>query len=131
MQLQHAPAGEVIITENAREEKLFVISPATDGDQRGELPRRDHAGRHVGEMALIDNRSRSATVTAKSECNLLVMDRTHFHEVIRKEPVLGTKLLWAFTQELSKRLREDQREPDASAEAVGRGSGGAVCRHGR
>ena len=36
----------------------------------------------------------------------LVMNRAHFHEVIRKEPVLGTKLLWAFTQELSRRLRD-------------------------
>jgi CRP-like cAMP-binding protein len=64
------------------------------------------AGAHIGEMALIDNAPRSATVRAKVDVNLLVMRREEFFSIIRSEPVIATKLLWSFVQVLSGRLRD-------------------------
>jgi CRP-like cAMP-binding protein len=57
-------------------------------------------------MALFNNRPRSATIEALERSRVLVMDRSRFNELIRKEPQLGVKLLWAFAQVLSLRLDE-------------------------
>jgi CRP-like cAMP-binding protein len=48
------------------------------------------AGAHLGEMAMIDNAPRSATIRAKSEGNLLVMRREECFWLIRSEPVIAT-----------------------------------------
>jgi PPM family protein phosphatase len=48
------------------------------------------AGAHLGEMAMIDNAPRSATIRAKSERNLLVMRREECFWLIRSEPVIAT-----------------------------------------
>ena len=61
-------------------------------------------GEHFGEMALFNNRPRSATVTALTAGRLLVMERHRFNELVKKEPQLGVKLLWCFAQVLSLRL---------------------------
>ena len=45
-------------------------------------------GAHLGEMAMIDNAPRSATIRAKSEGNLLVMRREECFWLIRSEPVI-------------------------------------------
>jgi len=63
-------------------------------------------GEHIGEMAMIDNAPRSATVVATTDTNLLVMRREEFFGIIRSEPVVATKLLWSFVQVLSSRLRD-------------------------
>ena len=50
-------------------------------------------GQHFGEMALVDQSPRSATVTARDPTRLLVVQRRSFYTLIRKEPVLAMKLL--------------------------------------
>jgi serine/threonine protein phosphatase PrpC len=68
-------------------------------------------GAHIGEMALIDRRQpRSASATAEERSRLLILTRKDFYEIIRKEPQLSTKLLWAFTQVLADRLRKTTAE---------------------
>jgi CRP-like cAMP-binding protein len=64
-------------------------------------------GAHVGEMALVDRRQpRSASATAEERSRVLIITRKDFYEIIRKEPQLSTKLLWAFVQVLADRLRK-------------------------
>ena len=107
MQTQGANANDILIKEGDRDERLYVnlsgeLTVAKNGKTIATLP----AGSHFGEMALIDNGARSATVACKTPCNLLVMDRPTFYDLIRKEPSIGTKMLWAFTQAMSRRLRQ-------------------------
>ena len=64
------------------------------------------AGVHLGEMAMIDNAPRSASVRARTDVNLLVMRREEFFGLIKSEPVIASKLLWSFVKVLSGRLRE-------------------------
>lgn len=124
MQTQPASAGEVLIKEGARDDKLYVnLSGDLVVTKSAKVIANLPSGSHFGEMALIDNGARSASVVCKDACNLLVMDRTMFYDLIRKEPSIGTKMLWAFTQEMSKRLRETNEHLLAAREELdGRGT---------
>jgi serine/threonine protein phosphatase PrpC/CRP-like cAMP-binding protein len=100
-------AGEPIITEATDGEELFII---LSGKVR--LHKADafichlERGAHFGEMALVDRSPRSASATAEEPSRALVLRRRDFYEIIRKEPVLATKLLWSFVQVLTERLRK-------------------------
>ncbi|MEE2959314.1 MAG: Stp1/IreP family PP2C-type Ser/Thr phosphatase [Myxococcota bacterium] len=63
-------------------------------------------GAHFGEMSLVDNAPRSASVRTKTDSRVLAIRRQEFFHVIRNEPVVGTKLLWSLVQVLSNRLRD-------------------------
>src|SRR5690606_15120029 len=100
-------AGDVLCYEGEIGEELFVIL-------RGEIELSANGnpvatlghGSHFGEMALIDATPRSATARAMTDGKLLLINREDFYEILRKEAPLAVKLLWAFVQELSARLRQ-------------------------
>lgn len=99
--------GEVIIREGESGDSLYIVLSGRLEVLRGdkvvaELER----GTHVGEMALLNSRPRSATVRTLNPTRLLVMTRQAFTELVRREPDLGVKLLWTFAQVLSHRLDE-------------------------
>jgi serine/threonine protein phosphatase PrpC len=104
---EYAP-GEEIIKEGTPGDEMFVLL-------RGKirLHKNDafithlEPGAHIGEMALVDRRQpRSASATAEERSRVLIISRKDFYEIIRKEPQLSTKLLWAFVQVLADRLRK-------------------------
>ena len=108
---EYAP-GEEIIKEGTPGDEMFVLL-------RGKirLHKNDafithlEPGAHIGEMALVDRRHpRSASATAEERSRVLILSRKDFYEIIRKEPQLSTKLLWAFTQVLADRLRKTTAE---------------------
>jgi PPM family protein phosphatase len=108
---EYAP-GDEIIKEGTQGDEMFVLL-------RGKirLHKNDafithlEAGAHIGEMALVDRRHpRSASATAEERSRVLSLSRKDFYEIIRKEPQLSTKLLWAFTQVLADRLRKTTAE---------------------
>ncbi|HSI05208.1 MAG TPA: Stp1/IreP family PP2C-type Ser/Thr phosphatase, partial [Myxococcota bacterium] len=105
-QLVKVKGGETFIREGEPGDELYVVlagevNVLKGGQQITSLK----AGAHIGEMALIDNAMRSATIVANGDCNLLAMRRDEFFGVIRTEPVIATKLLWSFVQVLGARLR--------------------------
>jgi PPM family protein phosphatase len=108
---EYAP-GEEILREGTTGDEMFVLL-------RGKirLHKNDafithlEPGAHIGEMALIDRRQpRSASATSEERSRVLSLSRRDFYEIIRKEPHLSTKLLWAFTQVLAERLRKTTAE---------------------
>jgi CRP/FNR family transcriptional regulator, cyclic AMP receptor protein len=64
------------------------------------------AGDYFGEMALIDNFPRSAHATANTDIEVLAIDKIELDYILNMDHELGYKLLWKFTETLSKRLRE-------------------------
>jgi CRP-like cAMP-binding protein len=48
-----------------------------------------------GEVALLDGGHRTATVTAVTDCQLIVLDRRDFVSLLMEEPIIGVKLLEA------------------------------------
>jgi CRP/FNR family cyclic AMP-dependent transcriptional regulator len=63
-----------------------------------------------GEMTLLENEVRSATVTALSDCVLLELYQQDFLDLIQKRPALGVKLLLRLAQGLSARLRKTSKD---------------------
>ncbi|WP_052555645.1 cyclic nucleotide-binding domain-containing protein, partial [Enhygromyxa salina] len=117
-------AGNVLCHEGQPAEELFVILRGlveleSGGSHVATLPQ----GSHFGEMALVGTTPRSATATAVADGKLLIINREDFYEILRKEAPLAVKLLWAFVQELSSRLRQANLDlsqaRDPSSEASG------------
>lgn len=106
------PAGDVILAQGDGTEGLFVI---VDGEvevsRDGKVVARLPSGSHFGEMALLNQRPRSATVRAAGECRLLHLSREAFYSVVQRNPVVGVKFLWRLAQTLGLRLDEAFETP--------------------
>lgn len=102
---------EMIIEEGVTGDEMFILVQGNAQVLKGEqeIARLPH-GSHFGEMALIDNAPRSATIKAIGPTRMLVVGRKQFYEYIRKDAAAGVKLLWSFLQILTIRLRStDER----------------------
>ncbi len=100
------PAGREIVVEGQPGEELFVVIRGRvviekNGVEIAEL----RAGGHFGEMGLIDNAPRSATVRATEPTRTMVISRSDLMNLMKRESILAVKLLWSFVQVLSDRLR--------------------------
>ena len=114
--------GEVEITkqlipglgEDAPKERVMVRLKAEDGVYFGEMALLESEMRSAtvtfGEMALLESETRSATVTALTDCALLELQQKDFLELIKKNPLMGVKLLLRLCQGLSRHLRKTNQD---------------------
>jgi CRP-like cAMP-binding protein len=110
---RQAPAGTILVSEGTKSSELYVIvSGRVAVERRGRRLCELGAGTHFGDMALVEDAPRSATVVALEPVDLLVIGREEMVGLMRMNPVLATKVLWTLVQSLSARLRV------ASAEAL-------------
>ncbi len=80
-------AGTVIFEEGAPADDMYVIVQGeVEISLRGKKLALASAGEIVGEMALLKNASRSATVTAKSDCVLEAIDKERFEMLVKDSP---------------------------------------------
>ena len=100
--------GENIITEGDVGETMYlivkgkvVVSQLGEDGCAMELATLGE-GDYVGEMALFDDASRSATVTADGPVRLLVLYKREFDETVREYPQVALQMC----KELSRRLRK-------------------------
>jgi len=63
-------------------------------------------GRSIGEMSVIDDAPRSATIRARMRSKLLTLPRKDFDFLIRENPKLGIKILKRISRLLSLNLRK-------------------------
>jgi serine/threonine protein phosphatase PrpC len=111
--------GETIIAEGDKGEELFIVLSGhakvmRNGAELATL----NAGDHFGEMALVRSQPRSATVLSDGSSELMVIRRTEFFEILRKEHQLAVKLLWQFLGVLADRLADTSRELGAAKEEL-------------
>jgi PPM family protein phosphatase len=117
--VSHFTHGESVITEGEKGEELFIVLSGTVKVMRGDvelatLP----AGAHFGEMALVRSQPRSATVVSDGTSELMVIRRSDFFDILRKEHQLAVKLLWQFLGVLADRLEDTNRELGAAKEEL-------------
>ena len=63
-------------------------------------------GDTLGEMALIDGLTRSATVRASQPSTILILRRDDFNSLLEKHPHIGIKILKGITRLMSLNLRK-------------------------
>jgi CRP/FNR family transcriptional regulator, cyclic AMP receptor protein len=103
-----APAGDELVTEGRIGREFFLILSG-----RAVVRRRQRKvaelgpGQWFGELALIDNEPRSATVLAATDMRLLVLGQAEFAGLLETLPGIAAKLLTGMAQRL--------READARA----------------
>lgn len=68
------------------------------------------AGSFVGEMSLIDEEPRSASARITQDTTLMVITKSSFKDMIRKNPEAGNKVLFSFLKIISSRLRETNKK---------------------
>lgn len=100
-------AKETIIAKGAPGDHLYVVM-----DGRLRVHDGDHtfatlaAGGVVGEMALLDDEPRSASVSAETNSYLLQLDQTSFYNLLAGYPQVARELLTLLSKRLRKRSAE-------------------------
>jgi CRP-like cAMP-binding protein len=81
------PAGAVIAVEGAEGDHMYVVMKGeVTISVNGRILASASPGEIVGEMALINSNIRSATVTAKTDCRLALIDQASFNSLLRHVP---------------------------------------------
>ncbi|HEU5090647.1 MAG TPA: SpoIIE family protein phosphatase, partial [Roseiflexaceae bacterium] len=110
-------AGEVLFHEGSPGHDCYIILAGSlealtyVGDQELQLEIRT-AGQMIGEMALIDNQPRAATVRAVADSTLAVLDEAGFFALMHGDPQVALDLLRSGTA----RLRRSSRDMITSLE---------------
>jgi len=118
------PAGRVIIQEGDPGDSVYImisgeveitkqLTLVLDKDtpkERVMIRLKAEDGVYFGEMSLLENDPRSATVTALSDCRVLELYQKDFLELVRNDPAMGLKLLLRLAQLLSRHLRKTDQD---------------------
>ncbi|WP_010256228.1 GGDEF domain-containing protein [Treponema primitia] len=93
--------GAVIFNEGDAGEEMFVL---LSGDLSAFVAQSDGTPRYMfsippgdffGEMSIIANEPRSATISAKEDSELVVLQALDFYRIIYMHPMIGVKMLFA------------------------------------
>ena len=84
--------------------QLEVIKKAENGQEVVLCKLRYNSS--IGEMALIDEFQRSASVRAKTNATLITLTRASFNQILGKHPYIGIQILKGISRLLSLNLRK-------------------------
>jgi anti-anti-sigma regulatory factor len=104
--------GEIMIKEGSADRDLFLMSSGT-ASVRVDMPGHGRqrrlasfsAGTVFGELALLDQQPRSATVTADEDVVCYVLSEKAFRTLEKEHPGVAIKILMNLGRELSRRIR--------------------------
>src|SRR3954463_11318312 len=96
-------AGDTVVNEDSGAAGFFVIEDGNanvtvHGQERGKLG----PGDYFGEIALIDEGARTATVTAESDMRLYGLTFWEFRPLVEQD----ARVAWKLLQALARKLRE-------------------------
>ena len=94
------PSGHILCQEGEYEEVFYiladghaVISKSMGGEEGERVLRTARAGDLIGEMALIQNAPRAATVRTTTECTALEMDKGDFETMLARSPRMAMDII--------------------------------------
>ena len=97
------PAGKVLTRQGEPGWECFVVAEGrAKATMRGRRKASLGPGSFFGEMALLDQGPRSATVTAETDMHLLVLDSRSFSTLLEDVPSVTRKVM----RGMAERLRE-------------------------
>jgi CRP-like cAMP-binding protein len=98
--------GETLFREGDEGDRMFVVPEGRLDILVGEtIVETASDGGIVGEMALIDDAPRAATVVARTLSRLVAVDRKRFHSLVQSNPAFATHVM----KVLADRLRNMNR----------------------
>ena len=98
----HLSAGQVLFAEGDSGHQMYVLQSGKAGIFLGDLQVEEaDVGSILGEMALIDDMPRAATVIALTDCRFAVLDEQEFYALLKEAPFFATHVMRA----LARRLR--------------------------
>ena len=105
--------GSAIVEEGSLGDAMYVlmkgrvrVEKLTPADDRYTVTFLSHdKGDFFGELALLDSDRRSATVTAESDCEVIVIDREKFQRFGDSNPAAGLSITRRIASNLATRLR--------------------------
>jgi len=87
------PAGTVLMSEGEAAEAFYVIVSGTVHVERnGEFVRSMSDGGFLGEIALVEERTHTATVTCATACEFVQLGRHEFGRVMDRFPDVRTRV---------------------------------------
>lgn len=100
---QHSYApGQIIVTQGTPGQAFYLITAGRVAIERDGLPLGAFGpGDFFGEMSLLDNAPRSATIRAIDETHCLMLSSWDFKALLERTPAIAIRLL----EVLSRRLR--------------------------
>jgi CRP-like cAMP-binding protein len=102
------PAGDVLCREGDTGKEFFVIVDGeTEVTSNGKPVAERGGGDFVGEIALLEDTRRTATVTAKTPLRVFVLTRQDFRRLVDENPSVERKVM----QALARRVVELSRDP--------------------
>ena len=111
-------AGDSVITEGEEGDELYILNKGKvnvlkrtlDDDLYTIVCLNDEEDVFFGELALMDEELRSASVTAETDCEFLVINRADFHRLGEQDPRLGLLVTRAIGRALSRKLRKTNED---------------------
>jgi CRP/FNR family transcriptional regulator, cyclic AMP receptor protein len=86
-QLVVLPSGSALFSEGDSGDAMYVLmSGSAEVVVKGKIVETATTGAILGELALIDNSPRSASVIARTDCNLVAINTARFNDLVRELP---------------------------------------------
>ena len=105
------PRNAVVISEGDEATSMFIIVSGsvkvyhTEADGKETILNSQGPGQHFGELALVDDAPRSASVMTQEPSRLLVLSKAAFKECLEESPEVGYHLVQALARQV-RRLTE-------------------------
>jgi len=98
LQLELVPQGRDIVRKGDAADRMYLVVSGAANVHEGERSIRTLvAGDGFGEMAMLDNQPRAATITAEEPCTLLSLNREAFGLLISSRPEVSRAILLVLT----------------------------------
>jgi CRP-like cAMP-binding protein len=95
------PAGTVLIARGATGKEFIIVLDGRVEVRRGDSVIAERgSGDFFGEIALLDDRPRTATVVAVTPVQIEVINRGEFKELLREVPEMAATLMTTMAQRL-------------------------------
>lgn len=98
---QSFSAGQCIFQEGEPGELLYIVAQGqVDILLKGQVLETVNPGGILGEMALIDDKPRSAMAIARTDCLLSLVTRQHFLTLVQRTPAFALQVMRIMAQRL-------------------------------
>lgn len=119
----YEPGAEIVKQGDPGQEMFIIVDGEVVVERDGVAIAELGPGGHFGEMSIVDDAPRSASVRARKRTDVLIIGQSEIGGLMRLDPVLAVKILWTLVQALSGRLRVASAELiEFKLEAPGRES---------